>query len=521
MPPNRAFRPLPGWKHSESENIMERRHFLHIGTGAALGSMLAGCGGGGGRSGHHEPPGEPAQAKVTPGWTMLVLDAVRVNRSPPPMASRSMALMHTAMYDAWAAYDPVAVGTCHGAGLRRPLAEHTPANQARAISYAAYAVLRDQFPAQLAVFDAHMATLGYAPADASTDGATPQGVGSLAAAAIIARAHVDGANQLGKLSPSGMPFADYTGYLARNAPMVVAAPTPRSAIAAPDRWQPLITTDATGVLRTQSYLLPFWGKVQPFALPSGAHYRPLAAAVFGTSAFVEQARQVVAAQAALTDTHKAMAHFWAGGNTGELPPGYWTRFALLTSARDRHTEAADIKLFFALSNALFDAGVTAWDAKRAYDSARPITAIRYLFSGTTIRAYGLGGPAAGLRDIDGNSWMPYHLPSVPLLSFPDHVSGHSTYSMAAAVVLRLFTGSDTFNHQVTIDAGSLAFAPTTPANPVTLSWPTYTAAALEAGVSRMYAGIHFEAADSMGRTLGERVGKAVLAKAQHYWLGAT
>ncbi len=176
-------------------------------------------------------------------------------------------------------------------------------------------------------------------------------------------------------------------------------------------------------------------------------------------------------------------------------------------------------MFFALSNALFDAGIAAWEAKRAYDSARPITAIRYLMAGTVIQGYGVGAP--GLRSIPGEAWLPYLLPSVPLLSFPDHVSGHSTYSMASAVVLRLFTGSDAFNHSATIAPRTASYDPDLPQVPVTLSWPTFTAAANEAGLSRLYAGIHFEAADLMGRTLGEQVAKVVYAKAQRYWSGVS
>ena len=280
------------------------------------------------------------------------------------------------MYDAWAAYDRVALSTPLDGTLRRPLAEQTPANQRRAISFAAYAALLDQFPDQKAGLDAHLASIGYNPADATRDPTRAEGIGSITAQAVLAAAHVDGSNQLGTLTASGIAFADYSGYAPRNAPLLVSQPSLRSAIADPGHWQPLSFRDAAGVVRRPGFLAPFWGQVKPFALTNGAQFRPAPPAAFGTPAFAEQARQVVEAQAGLTDTQKVMVEYWAGGATGELPSSYWSSFAQFISRRDQLSEEADIKLFFVLSNALFDAGIAAWDAKRCYDSVRPITAIR-------------------------------------------------------------------------------------------------------------------------------------------------
>ena len=510
---------------------MERRLFLKLSSSAALGGALTACGGGGGSPGAPATPiptptptpvptpGPAPAARIVLGWNQLTLEAIRAARAAPPIAARNLAVVHSAMFDAWAAYDKVALGTRLGATLRRPLVEQTPANQARAYSFAAYAALVDQFPAQKAAFDSHMTTLGYRPADASRDPARPEGVGTLAAAAVLAHAHLDGSKQLGKLAASGVPYADYTAYVPKNPALLVLQATARSNIPQPGLWQPLTFRDAAGVERTPGFLTPFWGKVKPFALSSGAQLRPPPPAAAGSPAFVAQARQLVEIQAALTAPQKAMAEYWAGGPTGELPSGYWSAFAQFVARRDNHSESDDIKLFFALSNALFDAGIAAWDAKRAYESARPITAIRYLYSGQTVLSYGPEGPAAGLRAVPGEAWMPYHPPANPTPPHPDHVSGHSTYSSASATVLRLFTGSDAFNHSVLIPAGSSLFEPVAPQRDITLRWDSFSIAAHEAGASRLYAGIHFEAANLAGRTLGEQVGMAVFQKAQGYWLG--
>jgi hypothetical protein len=175
-------------------------------------------------------------------------------------------------------------------------------------------------------------------------------------------------------------------------------------------------------------------------------------------------------------------------------------------------------MFFTLSNAIFDAGIAAWDAKRTYDSVRPVTAIPFLFRGTTIRSW--GGPGKGTVEIDGSQWIPYQAATFPTPPFPEYVSGHSTYSAAGARILELWTGSDHFGDAVTRAAGSSKIEPgATPAQSVTLRWETFTDAANEAGMSRHYGGIHFRAADLAGRLLGRVIAFGAWTKAQSYFDG--
>jgi hypothetical protein len=63
-----------------------------------------------------------------------------------------------------------------------------------------------------------------------------------------------------------------------------------------------------------------------------------------------------------------IAEYWADGPLTELPPGHSHLFGKCVSKRDKHTLNEDVKLFFSLSNALFDASLVAWDAKRSFDS---------------------------------------------------------------------------------------------------------------------------------------------------------
>ncbi len=125
---------------------------------------------------------------------------------------------------------------------------------------------------------------------------------------------------------------------------------------------------------------------------------------------MQQALDLVELSANLTDRQKAIAEYWADGPSSELPPGHWDVFAQFVSRRDDHGRGmegidADTKMFFALTNAIFDAGIVAWDNKFAFDYVRPITAIRWLFHGQDIVAW--GGPGEGTETIKGEEWLPY------------------------------------------------------------------------------------------------------------------
>jgi hypothetical protein len=435
------------------------------------------------------------------------------------MAARSLAIMVTCMYNAWCVYDALALPTRPGQATRRPVSERTAANKAMALSFAAYTALVDQFPSEKAAFDTYLKSLGQDPASAATDSGAPPGLGAGVARVELEYCHADGANQLGDLTSGGVPYADYTGYAPRNPAMIVGAPTPLDLIPAPGNWQPLTYTDAAGVVRTPGFTGAAWAMVKPFALASSDQFRPGPPAAPGTAAYREQAQHIVDVQAGLTDEQKVIAEYWADGPKSELPPGHWLLHALFVSARDRHTDDDDIRMFFALSNALADAAIAAWDAKRAHDSVRPITAVRYLMHGQTITGYGPQGPAGGLHDIQGETWVPYQPVTFPTPPFPEHVSGHSTFSAAAAEVLKSFTGGDAFGARYTRLAHSMALEPGMPANDVTLDWATFSAAAEQAGLSRIYGGIHFDNANTAGQTLGRRVGARAFAKAQALWLG--
>jgi hypothetical protein len=454
-------------------------------------------------------------------WNTAALQGIRDAKLGAPVVARALAIVHTCMYDAWAAYDERAVGTQLAGALRRPASERTLANKEHAVSYAAYRALADVLPVDTnSVYIPLMKQLGYDPSDNSTDIETPTGVGNVACAAVLEYRHHDKSNQLGDLAQG--PYSDWTGYAPVNTPSPVPARAAASNVSDPNHWQPLTYVNSFGDLMTQRFVGAQWSQVTPFALTSGDQFRPLIArfgpATYGSKEYREQAEELVAMSAGLTDKQKMISEYWSDGPNSEQPPGHWALFAQFVSERDHHTLDDDVKMFFVLSNAIFDAGIAAWDAKRTYDSVRPVTAIPFLFRGKTIRAW--GGPGKGTVEMDGSQWIPYQAATFPTPPFPDYVSGHSTYSAAAARILELWTGSDHFGNSITIPAGSSKIEPgVTPARPITLRWETFTDAANEAGISRRYGGIHFRAADLTGRLLGRIVAFQAWQRAQNYFNG--
>jgi hypothetical protein len=464
------------------------------------------------------PRAKPAQDTIVVQWNAAVLEGVRRSKLGPPQVSRALAIVHTCMFDAWAAYDQKAVGTQLGATLRRPVTERKESNKEEAISFAAYRAAMDLVPAGAASYNAVMAGHGYDPANLTTDIATPAGIGNVACRAVLDFRHHDGSNQLGDIN-GGAPYSDYSGYVPVNDPMVVANPLDPTTVVDLDHWQPLRYPDAAGATVTPAWIAPYWYRVTPFALTSGSQFRSATGPVLaGSPQFVQQARDILEISANLTDRQKAIAEYWADGPKSELPPGHWNLFAQYVSRRDHHGVNEDVKMFFALTNAIFDAGIVAWDNKIAFDSVRPITAIRSLFNGQQVMAW--GGPNQGTKMIDGGSWLPYQPSYFPSPPFAEYSSGHSNFSAAGAEVLRLFTGKDKFGASVTIPAGSSVVEPGfAPASDVTLTWRTFSDAADEAGISRLYGGIHFEQGDLDARATGRLAGAQAFSKAQNLIMG--
>ena len=285
------------------------------------------------------------------------------------------------------------------------------------------------------------------------------------------------------------------------------------------------------------------------------------------------------------DFGRVVAEFWADGPDSETPPGHWNTLAnTVTGSADFERRIGgvgseldplewDVKLYLALNGALHDAAVAAWGAKGYYDYVRPISMIRWMgglgqssdIAETSYHRQGLplepglveivtlgssspgerhehlaeyigeiavrawqGAPdepetqTGGVGWIRAVEWVPYQLPTFVTPAFAGYVSGHSTFSRAAAEVLTAITGSEFFPGGLgswPIPAGSLEFE-AGPSEVVELQWATYFDAADQAGRSRLYGGIHVEVDDLRGRTMGAECGRAAWALAMRHYEGS-
>ena len=282
------------------------------------------------------------------------------------------------------------------------------------------------------------------------------------------------------------------------------------------------------------------------------------------------------------DYGRVLAEFWADGPHSETPPGHWNTIANGVSDQlgaNKHINGVgpavddlqwDVKMYFALNGAIGDAAIAAWDNKRQVDYTRPISMIRsmaalgqssdpaqphYNANGLplqpglvelvtsatsaaggrhagltpgTIAVHAWAGPstdgtAAGVAWIEGEDWLPYQATNFVTPAFPGYMSGHSAFSRAAAEVLTAYTGSEYFpggKSGFVFPMGAGLNNEDGPTTDMALQWATYFDASDEAGLSRLYGGIHVRADDFDGRVLGSYIGQTAYGEASLYFTNA-
>ena len=459
-------------------------------------------------------------------WDEALLAYIRQNpkTTGPTVTARAIGVLHTATYDAWAAYDAKAVDTRQrlraNPDLRQLEPERTDANKSKAISYAAYATLLDLFPAGQSGFDAVMSELQYRTDGSDTS--TPATIGAMAAQEVLEYRHGDGSNQLGTPAYSD-PTPEPDRYKPVNSWENVVDPT---------RWQPLCVPGSRTLppaqmgspcpagYGIQSPLGPHWMNIATFGPLDPTTKYPPQFALPGPPSGTAEVDQELRDASNLSETQKAKADYWADGPLSEFPPGHEAVFAQALSRMRRNTLDQDVKLFFVLGSALMDASISAWRSKYQYDSVRPVTAIRVRYKDKKVNSW--LGPGKGYGTVLGQNWLPYQEPNVLTPPFPEYVSGHSTFSAAGRTVMLQFYGNnDTFNGKVVIKKGSSKIEPgIAPSKDITITWKTLSDAADDAGWSRRWGGIHLVSGDQQGRTLGRLIGYNDWNKALTYFDGS-
>ena len=281
------------------------------------------------------------------------------------------------------------------------------------------------------------------------------------------------------------------------------------------------------------------------------------------------------------DYARVLAEFWADGPDSETPPGHW--YTIINTMNDhpdmikkyrgtgevRSDLEWEVKMYLVLGGTMHDVAITAWGIKGYYDYIRPVSAVRWMAaqgqcsdtSGPSYSVLGIplypgyievveaGDPLegagqenigkiklnswrgpdyildeevdeAGVGWILAADWWPYQRPSFVTPPFAGYVSGHSTYSRAAAEALTMFTGDEYFPGgyaEFIAPANEFLVFEDGPSMEVRLQWATYRDASDQCSLSRIWGGIHPPADDIPGRVMGIEIGTDAFIKADSYW----
>lgn len=423
----------------------------------------------------------------------------------PTITSRYLGLIFVAVFDAWSRYDAKAIPVYLKNVKRRPEAERNITNKEIAISYAAYRAMQEYYYTDNALFMDFMVELGLDPNNESVDPNTPEGIGNLAAKAVIEARKGDGANQYGEEEGSnGEPYFNYVGYEPVNS---------ADKNVDPNRWQPKYFSDGKGGTFAPGCLTPFWDKVKPVALQSPDQFRPGPPPMIGSEQLEKEVQEVIELQANLTDYQKALVEFMRDGPQSVQQAGHWLKFAQDVSVRDNHTLDQDVKMYFYNQVVAMDAFIASWDSKMYFDYARPYALVHEYYDKQKIKAW--GGEGKGMVEMDGSQWRPYSPETFLCPPFPSYVSGHSTISGGCGEALKLWTGSDTFGSTAQLVAGAMT-EPNNLGDTVVLEFPTFTETAEMAGISRVLGGYHIQSDNVAGLELGRNVAHEVWKFYKHH-----
>lgn len=565
---------------------------------------------------------DPApDASIARRWNEQILGAIRRDLPRPTVHARNLYHLSLAMWDTWASFEEQQRGLLVKEKWQQPTTE---SEREGAIAHAAYQVLRHRYAEAVggetseACFGALMSKLGHAADGSVEPDREVLAWGDSIGARVVEAFAQDGANEAAdyadpdEFRPANPPLVvddpgTFVSEPSRFQQLLLAEAVTQNGI-----------SEGSGV---RDYVGAHWGGVIPFALqredasttyfegadpPLELDERLVSEVVDvlkrtseldiddGTLIDISPASrgnnslgqddgeghainpvtsQAYPRQLVLRgDFTRVLAEFWADGPHSETPPGHWNTLAnwvaghpdsprrLFGKGAQLDPLAWDVHMYLTLNGALHDAAIAAWELKRAFQSARPITLVRYLAglgqrtdpdlpsyhpdgiplvenlievitdetTASDGRHAGLeryvgeiavrswrGEPGDRRRQLGGvgwiraADWIPYQRRTFVTPAFPGYVSGHSTFSRAAAEVLTAMTGDAFFPGgwgSYRVEPGYLVFE-YGPSAAFELSWATYFDAADQAGQSRLYGGIHVFSDDSDGRKIGAKVGQ--------------
>ena len=378
-------------------------------------------------------------------WNGIALEAIREARTPPPVAARHLAMLHVAIVDS--------VNTIYQThkSFKVHLRATEPIDPEVAVAAAAQRILADLYPKQRQRFDKALdATLAAAPVGTSRSrGLT---LGRYVADRVLAWRRNDGAEK----------SATHHVELAAGV------------------WRPTPPGMAAGVL-------PAWGEVAPFGIDKTKGIRATPPPSIRSKEFARDLAEVrrVGNKRSISRTAEQtiIAWFWADELGTCTPPGHWNLIAQEAAQSRKTTLPENARLFALLNVALADASIVCWECKYRHKLWRPVTAIR-------------SADEVDDKEQPDRDWLPL----LPTPAFPSYVSGHSTFSGAAAGILEGFFGTD----EIAFTVGSDGY------DGMKREFTGFWQAAQEAGRSRIYGGIHYECDNREGLAVGKTIASEIL-----------
>jgi hypothetical protein len=377
----------------------------------------------------------------------------------PTRLGRAMAIVQTAVYDSVNSIEP------HFTPYLIQIAAPTGASMDAAVAQAAHDTLLAMFPNQQAYFDSQLAAS--LAGIATTPAVEGVAVGSAVASYILTVRGNDGS----QIDAAGQPVHYTYGQL-------------------PGQWR------ADPLHPNATPLTPDWGGVTPFGIASAAQYLPPPPPTINSLAYAT-AYQEVKTLGALNSTVRTpdqtqLALFWGYDAQPGLcaPIRFYNQIAEVIAQQEGNSEVANARFFALVNMAMADGGIVCWDAKYLYNYWRPITAIRENDPGTGPTGLGSGNPyLVGQGD---PTWQPLGAPShsgsgnfTP--PFPTYTSGHGTIGATLFKMMEDYYGTDNVHFTVTTDE----FNTITNGTLSPRSYVSFSQAAGENAISRIYLGIHF------------------------------
>ncbi|MBE2284131.1 MAG: vanadium-dependent haloperoxidase [Prosthecobacter sp.] len=417
------------------------------------------------------------QADVITEWNSLMLQtfAAEGSTATPPCNSRTMGMLGGAMYDAvnsinrnYSGYLGYFDATTAGSSTDVTAAAATAAYNTMSSIYTDLYGAGNSYQAAFDdLYNNQMAAIS--AGDAKTRGIE---IGTAASQAMITARLNDGKDAVSSYTPQDVGTIG--------------------------RWQPGTTAGAWGS-GTGSFVKPQWSEMTPFTMTSSSQFRPAGPNGYQPTDYTswvqssayeaefELVKSIGGTDSVLrTADQTNIAYFWVDGPGTASPPGHWNRIAQSISATAGLSVEENARLFALLNIAEADTGIASWEAKVYFDSWRPMLAIN-------------------TADTDGNdntvadaAWTPL----IPTPSFGSYTSGHSAFSMTGATVLANFFGTDDIAFTTDTESPFLPLG-------YTRSFNSFSEAAEEAGMSRIYGGIHWMSDNLDGATLGADVGDFV------------